>query len=80
LSFGEGVDDRLHTWAFDHPDESREEIDAITSAGRLHHGPQPIALGAGERIFDGVGGLRFDIGPMRATEHVVHVTLRLPAR
>jgi hypothetical protein len=35
---------------------------------------------AGERIFDGVGGLTSDIGRIRATEHVVHVALRLPAR
>jgi hypothetical protein len=35
---------------------------------------------AGERIFDGVGGLTSDIGRIRATERVVHVALRLPAR
>lgn len=40
----------------------------------------PITLGAGERVFDGVTGLTFDIGQVRPTEHVVHVTLRLPGR
>jgi dihydrofolate reductase len=45
---------------------------------RLH--VVPITLGAGERVFDGVGGLTFDIGRVRPTEHVVHVTLRLPGR
>jgi dihydrofolate reductase len=30
--------------------------------------------------FDGVPGLTFDIGHVRPTEHVVHVTLRLPGR
>jgi dihydrofolate reductase len=45
---------------------------------RLH--VVPITVGAGERIFDGTGGLTFDIGRIRSTEHVVHVTLRLPAR
>jgi dihydrofolate reductase len=37
----------------------------------------PITLGAGERVF---GGLTFDIDRIRPTGHVVHVTLRLPAR
>jgi dihydrofolate reductase len=41
---------------------------------RLH--VVPITLGAGERVFDGVTGLTFDIGHARPTEHVVHVTLR----
>jgi dihydrofolate reductase len=45
---------------------------------RLH--VVPITLGAGERVFDGVGGLTFDIGHVRSTEHVVHVRLRLPGR
>jgi dihydrofolate reductase len=45
---------------------------------RLH--VVPITLGAGERVFDGVPGLTFDIGHVRPTEHVVHVTLRLPGR
>ncbi len=40
----------------------------------------PITLGAGERVFDGVTGLTFDLGHVRPTEHVVHVTLRLPGR
>jgi dihydrofolate reductase len=38
----------------------------------------PIVLGAGERVFDGVHGLTFDYAGVRSTEHVVHVTLRLP--
>lgn len=29
---------------------------------------------------EGVGGLTFNIDRIRPTEHVVHVTLRLPAR
>ena len=33
LPFGEGVDGRLHTWMFDHADDNRDEIDAITSPG-----------------------------------------------
>jgi hypothetical protein len=66
LPFGEGLEDeRLHTWMFDHRDENRPEVDAIT-------------LGAGERIFDAVGRLTFDFARVRPTEHVVHVTLRLP--
>ena len=170
LPFGEGVDGRLHTWMFDHAEQNRDEIAAITSAGAYimgrnmfgpgrgewdlgwtgwwqpeppyhapvfvlsHHrrepldmdggttftfvtdGPEsalaqarraagdgrvaiaggaatlnqylslgaidelrlhvvPITLGAGERVFDGVTGLTFDIGHVRPTEHVVHVTL-----
>jgi dihydrofolate reductase len=44
LPFGEGVDDRLHMWAFDHAEENQDEIDAITSAcayimGRNMFGP-----------------------------------------
>jgi dihydrofolate reductase len=38
----------------------------------------PIVLGAGERVFDGVHGLTFDYAGVRSTEHVAHVTLRLP--
>jgi dihydrofolate reductase len=38
----------------------------------------PIVLGAGERVFDGLRGLTFDYAGVRPTEHVVHVTLRLP--
>ena len=45
---------------------------------RLH--VVPITLGAGERVFDGAGGLTFGIPRVRPTEHVVHVTLRLPGR
>jgi len=45
---------------------------------RLH--VVPITLGAGERVFDGVTGLTFDIGHGRPTEHVVHVTLRPSGR
>lgn len=40
----------------------------------------PITLGAGERVFDGVGGWAFDVGGVRPTEHVVHVTLRPTGR
>ena len=36
----------------------------------------PITRGAGARLFDGVTGMTFDIGHVRPTEHVVHVTLR----
>jgi dihydrofolate reductase len=45
---------------------------------RLH--VVPITLGAGERVFDGVTGLTFDIGHVRPTQHVVHVTLRPSGR
>jgi dihydrofolate reductase len=171
LPLGEGVDGRLHTWMFEHADENRDEIDAITAAGAyimgrnmfgpirgewdpdwkgwwgpeppyhapvfvLTHYPRaplpmdggttftfvtdgpeaaleratkaaadgrvaiaggaatinqylalgaidelrlhvvPITLDGGERIFDGVGGLTFETGPIRPTEHVIHVTLR----
>jgi dihydrofolate reductase len=171
LPFGEGVDDRLHTWMFDHADENSDEIAAITSAGAyimgrnmfgpvrgewgldwtgwwgpeppyhapvfvLTHYPRdpipmdggttftfvtdgpeaaleqaknaasdgevaiaggpatinqylalgaidelrlhivPITLGAGERILADVTGLTCDIGPVRATEHVIHMNLR----
>jgi dihydrofolate reductase len=47
----------------------RRAIDEL----RLH--VVPITLGAGERVFDGVTGLTFDIGHVRPTEHVVQVTL-----
>jgi hypothetical protein len=34
LPFGEGLaDEQLHTWMFDHADENRAVIDAITAAG-----------------------------------------------
>jgi len=173
--FGEGVDERLTTWMFEHAEENRAERDAILDAGAYimgrnmfgpirgewdrdwtgwwgpeppyhapvfvltHHpreplemeggttfvfvtdGPEsalaqarraagdgrvsiaggaatlnqylslgavdelrlhvvPITLGAGERVFDGAGGLTFGIPRVRPTEHVVHVTLRLPCR
>jgi hypothetical protein len=45
---------------------------------RLH--VVPITLGAGERVFDGVTGLTFDIGHVRPTGHVVHVTLHRAGR
>ena len=45
---------------------------------RLH--VVPITLGAGERVFDGVGGLTFGIDRIRPTGQVLHITLRLPAR
>ena len=45
---------------------------------RLH--VVPITLGAGERVFDGVGGLTFGIDRIRPTGQVVHITFRLPAR
>ena len=40
----------------------------------------PITRGAGARLFDGVTGMTFDIGHVRPTEHVVHVTLRPAGR
>jgi dihydrofolate reductase len=45
---------------------------------RLH--VVPITLGAGERVFDAVGGLTFDIDGIRPTEHVAHMTLRSARR
>src|SRR6476646_9378958 len=53
---------------------SRGAIDEL----RLH--VVPITLGAGQRVFDGLGGLTFGIDRIRPTGHVVHMTLRLPAR
>jgi dihydrofolate reductase len=31
--FGDGVDDRLHRWAFERPEENAAEIEAVTNAG-----------------------------------------------
>jgi dihydrofolate reductase len=45
---------------------------------RLH--VVPITRGAGARLFDGVTGMTFDIGHVRPTEDVVHVTLRPAGR
>ena len=91
LPFGEGLEDeQLHTWMFEHgAEESRggwaggdrcgaATLNQYLSLGaidelRLH--VVPITLGAGERVFDGVTGLTFDIGHVRPTEHVVHLTL-----
>jgi dihydrofolate reductase len=33
LPLGEGVDDRLHGWMFDEPEQHREELDSMTAAG-----------------------------------------------
>ena len=48
LPFGEGVDGRLHTWMFDHADDNRDEIDAITSAGAYIMGRNMFGPGRGE--------------------------------
>jgi dihydrofolate reductase len=48
LPFGEGVDGRLHTWAFDHADENQDEIDPITSAGAYIMGRNMFGPGRGE--------------------------------
>jgi dihydrofolate reductase len=48
LPFGEGVDDRLHTWMFDHAEDNRDEIDAITSAGAYFMGRNMFGSGRGE--------------------------------
>lgn len=34
----------------------------------------PITVGAGERIFEGVGGLTLEPRSVRGTDHVLHVT------
>jgi dihydrofolate reductase len=46
-AFGEGVDDRIHRSMFEQPDENRAEIEAFTSARRVHHGPQHVRGRAG---------------------------------
>jgi dihydrofolate reductase len=48
LPFGEGVDDRFHTWMFDHAEDNRAEIDAITSAGAYIMGRNMFGPGRGE--------------------------------
>ncbi|HEY6647827.1 MAG TPA: dihydrofolate reductase family protein [Mycobacterium sp.] len=53
---------------------SRGAVDEL----RLH--VVPITLGAGERVFDGVGGLTLDIDRVRPTRHVAHVALRPAGR
>ncbi|HEV7423332.1 MAG TPA: hypothetical protein VGO30_26425 [Mycobacterium sp.] len=72
LPFGEGVDGRLHTWMFDHGDENRAEIDAMTSASAYVIGPQHVRSGSRR-----VGPeLEFAVVRCRATEHVIHTSYR----
>ena len=35
---GDGTDDRLHAWMFDHPDENRAEIDQMAAAAAFIRG------------------------------------------
>jgi dihydrofolate reductase len=46
--FGEGVEDRLHRWMFDQPDENADEIEAITSAAAFVMGRNMFGPGRGE--------------------------------
>jgi dihydrofolate reductase len=55
LPFGEGVDDRLHIWAFDHAEENQDEINAITSAGAYIMGRNMFGPGRGEWDLDWTG-------------------------
>jgi hypothetical protein len=49
LPFGEGLEDeQLHTWMFDHRDENRAEVDAITGAGAYIMGRNMFSPGRGE--------------------------------
>jgi hypothetical protein len=59
------------TFVTDGPESALAQARRAAGDGRV-----PITLGAGERIFDGVTGLTFDIRHVRPTEHVVHMTLR----
>jgi dihydrofolate reductase len=52
LPFGEGVDDRLHTWMFEHADENREEIDGIVDAGAYIMGRNMFGPGRSEWDLD----------------------------
>jgi dihydrofolate reductase len=60
------------------------EMDGGTTFTLVTDGPESALAearrAAGERVFDGVTGLTFDIGHVRPTEHVVHVTLRPSGR
>jgi dihydrofolate reductase len=46
--FGEGVDDKLHRWMFEQPDEHAEEIEALSSAGAFVMGRNMFTPGRGE--------------------------------
>jgi dihydrofolate reductase len=46
--FGEGIDERLHEWMFEHEDDHRAEIDAITEADAYIMGRNMFSPGRGE--------------------------------
>ena len=48
LPFGRGVDDRLHRWMFEQPDENRAELDAMAAAGAVVMGRNMFGPGRGE--------------------------------
>ena len=90
--FGQNVGERLGTWMFEHPEDSRAEIDAIVDAGgptttnaflalglidELRLHVVPITLGGGIRVFDGVPDLQLTPTSSRTTPHVTHVTWRV---
>jgi dihydrofolate reductase len=52
---GQGVDGRLHTWMFDHADENRDEIYAITAAGAYIMGRNMFGPIRGEWDLDWMG-------------------------
>jgi dihydrofolate reductase len=64
----------------DHSHRRYREYLALGAVDELGLHVVPITLGAGERIFDGIRGLTFDIGRIRPTAQVVHVELCLPGR
>ena len=55
--FGDGVEqgDTLHSWMFDHADEHRAELAAITAAGAFIMGRNMFGPGRGEWDLDWVG-------------------------
>lgn len=45
--FGDGVDDRLHRWMFEEPEEHAEEIQGLTAAGAFVMGRNMFSPGRG---------------------------------
>src|SRR6185503_3253028 len=57
--FGDGLGERLHermsTWMFEHGDENRAEVDAITGADAYIMGRHMFTPGRGEWVLDWAG-------------------------